>query len=169
MTFLFGCRKLLSPPLCFWIRAQRKCNRLFDNPSVVLLHLVVNPSLRDSLSVGTFKCLNHPTVAGSCVLANHTLAVLLCFVRTRLFSKSAVKLASTSGKLFGTNASLFFCWRLKVVVLVIITVFFLIRHHAGKTRGYCTLLILLSMWSYGLTCTQQHFTAVKMWLFDIKL
>ena len=88
-----------------------------------LLHLDVNPSLRESLSVGTFKCLHHPTVAGSRVLANRTLAVLLYFVRTRLFSKSAVKLASTSGKLFGTNAS-HLCWRLKVVVLVIITVFF---------------------------------------------
>ena len=49
---------------------------------------------------------------------------------------------------FGTNAS-HLCWRLKVVVLVTITVFFLIRHHAGKTRGYCTVLILLSTWPYG--------------------
>ena len=134
--------------MIFGSGAQRKCNRLFDNPSVVLLHLVVNPSLRERLSVGTFKCSHHRTVADSRVLANHTLAVLLCFVRTRLFSKSAVKLASTSGKLFGTNAS-HLCWRLKVVVLVIITVFFLIRHHAGKTRGYCTVLILLSTWPHG--------------------
>ena len=37
----------------FWICAQCKCNRLFDNPSVVWLHLVVNPSLKESLSVGT--------------------------------------------------------------------------------------------------------------------
>ena len=81
-------------------------------------------------------------------LQNRTLAVLLYFVRTRLFSKSAVKLASTSGKLFGTNAS-HLCWRLKVVVLITITVFFLIRHHAGKTRRYCTVLILLSTWPYG--------------------
>ena len=91
-------------------------------------------SILVSIVSACFKCSHHPTVAGSRVLANRTLTVLLYFVRTRLFSKSAVKLAITSGMLFGTNAS-HLCWRLKIAVLVIIMVFFLIRHRVGNTRG----------------------------------
>ena len=125
LVFLTSSRKHIS-------HSCKSCESFVERMSVDTCSSLY--SILVTIASPCFKCLHHPTVAGSRVLANRTLAVHLYFVRTRLFSKSAVMLASTSGTLFGTNAS-HPCLRLKVVVLVIAMVFFLIRHHAGKTRG----------------------------------